>query len=253
MDAMVAERLTSSPRIYGIYGFCGQGILSEFFRNGDLESAAIRGDGIPDEGYGNDNTPLTSYNHLTGIQKLIISLRMAEALADLHGFSRGVITHQDIQLSQFFFDNDAKRIILSDFNRAEFMLWDEEYQSYCKYTEGKGRGDWRSPEEYYDDPLDEKTDVYSLGNNMYSVLTGLWVFYDSNDERDTQKRVKSGEKPWIDPRYHNGDLAEAKLAEIIPRCFEHSPEQRPSVFDLVGWLREAINEVRKAHETRSIN
>jgi serine/threonine protein kinase len=251
MDAMVAERLTSSPRIYEIYGFCGLGIISEFFSDGDLESVAIIGDGNPDEGH--ESEPLKSYNDLTGLQKLIISLQMAEAVADLHGFSGGVITHQDIQLSQFLFDNDAERIILNDFNRAEFMLWDDEHQAYCKYTEGKGNGDWRSPEEYYDDPLDEKVDVYSLGNNMYSVLTGLWVFYDSTSERDTVKRVTGAEKPWIDPRYKDGDLAEAKLAEIIPRCLEYFPQKRPSVFDLVGWLREAVEEVENAQTTNSMN
>jgi serine/threonine protein kinase len=243
MDAMVAERLTSSPRIYESYGFCGQGIMSEFFSNGDLESVAIIGDGIPDEGY--ENNPLKSYNNLTGMQKLSISLQMAEAVADLHGYSGGVITHQDIQLSQFLFDNDAKRVILNDFNRAEFMLWDDEHQVYCKYTEGKGSGDWRAPEEYYDDPLDEKIDVFSLGNNMYSVLTGLWVFYDSKNMDHTVERVTGGEKPWIDPRYKDGDIAEAKLAEIIPRCLEYFPQRRPSVFDVVGWLRAAVEEVQK--------
>ena len=33
-DALVAERLTSSPRIYDIYGMCGLGIMSEFFPHG---------------------------------------------------------------------------------------------------------------------------------------------------------------------------------------------------------------------------
>jgi len=29
---------------------------------------------------------------------------------------------------------------LNDFNRAEFMLWDEEEKEYCKYGEGYGQG-----------------------------------------------------------------------------------------------------------------
>lgn len=247
MDAMVAERLSASPRIYDIFGFCGLGIVSEFFSNGDVETIAIRGKGHPDEDH--DTKPLKSYNPLTGDQKLALSLQMAEAVADLHGFPGGVIVHQDIQLSQFLFNNAATRVILNDFNRAEFMLWDGENKKYCKYTEGKGHGDWRSPEEFYDKPLTEKVDVYSLCNNMYSVLTGLWVFYDSENSDVTQKRVMTGEKPFIDPRYKDGDPAEAKLAEILPRCYEYSPDKRPSVFQLVGWLREARTEVRKQHSS----
>jgi serine/threonine protein kinase len=31
---------------------------------------------------------------------------------------------------------------------------------------------WRAPEEYLDYPLNEQIDIWSLGNNMYSLLTG---------------------------------------------------------------------------------
>jgi serine/threonine protein kinase len=35
---------------------------------------------------------------------------------------------------------------------------------------------WRSPEEYKDEHINEKIDVWSLGNNFYSLLTGMYVF-----------------------------------------------------------------------------
>jgi hypothetical protein len=44
------------------------------------------------------------------------------------------------RLSQFLWTADRTRLKLNDFNRAEFMLWDEEHQEYCKYTEGRGQG-----------------------------------------------------------------------------------------------------------------
>lgn len=65
---------------------------------------------------------------------------MAEAVADLHGFSGGVMVHQDIQLSQFLFNKDKSLVKLNDFNRAEFLLWDEEEEKYCLYHEGRGMG-----------------------------------------------------------------------------------------------------------------
>jgi hypothetical protein len=88
MDAMVAERLSGSPRIYDIYGFCGQGIMSEYFVHGDMESIAIPKEGYPDEDRTKED-PLKSYNDLTGIQKLAIALQMAQAVADLHGYKGG--------------------------------------------------------------------------------------------------------------------------------------------------------------------
>jgi hypothetical protein len=33
---------------------------------------------------------------------------------------------------------------LNDFNRAEFMLWNEEKQEYCKYQNNPGHGDVRT-------------------------------------------------------------------------------------------------------------
>jgi serine/threonine protein kinase len=151
-----------------------------------------------------------------------------------------VIVHQDIQLSQFLFNNDLTRVKLNDFNRAEFVLWDEANNEYCKYTEGKGHGDWRSPEEFVDGLLNEKVDVFSLGNNFYSILTGLWVFYDSKDTKETQARVKKGELPFIDPRYKEIDSPEAALAEVIEWCLTFDPEKRPSIFDVVAKLNKAL-------------
>ena len=48
--------------------------------------------------------------------------------------------------SQFLFAADG-RIKLNDFNRAEAMLYDENDETYCRYSNGPGGGDFRSPEE----------------------------------------------------------------------------------------------------------
>lgn len=246
MDAMVAERLTSSPRIYDIYGFCGLSILSEFFPHGDIENKAVTGSGylLTDKEQQKQKSDLNSYNDLSSEQKLVMSLQMAEAVADLHGDSFGVIVHQDIQLSQFLVNSDSTVVKLNDFNRAEFMLWDDKKKEYCKYNEGEGNGNWRSPEEYFDHDLNQQVDVFSLGNNMYSLLTGLWIFYDEDDSEKVKKRVKAGQKPYIDPRYKERSLAEAKLADIIDKCHSYYPEDRPSVFEIVKILRDALKEIR---------
>eukprot|EP00536_Pseudo-nitzschia_multiseries_P008452 jgi/Psemu1/198075/e_gw1.214.32.1 len=243
---MVAERLTSSPRIYDIYGFCGLSILSEFFPHGDIEDQAVTGEGYlltEKERETQQRNDLKSYNDIPTEQKLVMSLHMAEALADLHGDPSGVIVHQDVQLSQYLFNAAKTKVKLNDFNRAEFMLWDDKEGNYCKYAEGKGHGNWRSPEEYFDADLNEQVDVYSLGNNMYSLLTGLWVFYDEENDKKVQKRVMNREKPFIDPRYKKKGLAEAKLAEIIAKCHSYVPEDRPSIFEVVRFLRDALQEV----------
>lgn len=143
VDANVAELLSASPRIYDIYGHCGIAIMSEWFPHGDLEEAAIDYDDYPEHHVIEENEKkeeLVVYNNITSREKLRICLHMSEALADLHGYKNGVIVHQDVQLSQFLLNKDSTRIKLNDFNRAEFMLWDDEAQEFCLYSSGTAHG-----------------------------------------------------------------------------------------------------------------
>jgi len=260
MDAMVAERLTASPRIYDIYGYCGTAIVSEYFPYGDYETVAVPGSGyqLSDRSASADNQhhdgappppPVltTSYNAIAPPDKLRIALQMAEGLADLHGAREGPIVHQDVQLSQYLLSADNVTLKLNDFNRAEYMLWDEHKQQYCKYAEGHGNGNWRSPEEYYDNNLNEQVDVYSLGNNLYSILTGLWVFYDADNYANIAQRIQQGETAYINPVYldpHTSpSRAEHHLATIITHCHEYNPQDRPSIFEVVDFLRKAVEEI----------
>ena len=86
MDAIVAERLTASPRTFDMYAFCGLTIISEFFPYGDLEDAAVpHGNGYRKT---NDRTELLNpHNSLTAIEKLSVATQMAESIADLHGYA----------------------------------------------------------------------------------------------------------------------------------------------------------------------
>jgi serine/threonine protein kinase len=140
MDAIVAERLTSSSFIYDIYGFCGVSIVSEFFPHGDMDEAAFYKDGYIKPAKLDDHDDVDPKNDLEPLEKLEISLQMAEGLAVLHGFSGGVIVHDDVQAGQWLYNADKSMVKLNDFNRAEFMLWNDETQEYCRYKNGKGHG-----------------------------------------------------------------------------------------------------------------
>jgi len=139
MDAIVAERLTWSPRIVDIYGYCGTGMINEAMVKGDIEDIAVPSDGRLDEPL-NDKDHLVIKNKLYPSQKLEYALDMAEAVLLLHSFPDGVIVHDDIQLSQFLLAADGS-LKLNDFNRAEIMLYNEKDQEYCGYRNNPGRGD----------------------------------------------------------------------------------------------------------------
>ena len=124
------------------------------------------------------------------------------------------------------------------------MLFNEKDQEYCRYRNNPGHGDWRAPEEYHDKPLNEQIDIWSLGNNFYALLTGLYPFYDGDSNR-VKKLVKKGETAFIDPRYKERSFAEKSLAELIPRCWKYNPDDRITIFELVDELRSAAQENRR--------
>jgi len=243
MEALVMERMSSSPRIVDIYGSCSTSVMIEFMPL-EVQENILYGDGYatPEqvaecerENHGN----LCKGNSLDISEKLHMALGMAEAIADLHGFKDGVIVHDDIQPCQYL-RNESGHMKLNDFNRAEIMLWDDTHQKYCRYNNGGVYGNARAPEEMAEFNLNEKIDVYSLGNVFYVLLTGLWNFYENQDDQVVQKRTMGGEKPFIDPRYRTRTIGEAELVNVIERCFVTKPDKRASIFEIVKMLRAAV-------------
>jgi serine/threonine protein kinase len=136
MDAMVAERLTASPRIYDVYGHCGLSLFTEFFRHGTIEDVLFTDENDSDDSRSEDEAGIpVARNDLSPSQKLELALNLAEAVADLHGHVDGAIVHQDITPSQLMWNEDRTMVKLNDFNRAEFMLWNDKRGQYCDYRQ----------------------------------------------------------------------------------------------------------------------
>jgi serine/threonine protein kinase len=115
-------------------------------------------------------------------------------------------------------------------------------------------GQWRSPEEYQDLPLDEKIDVFSLGNNLFSILTGLSPFYSASGFQEVQRLVAQGMKPYLDPRWKERSFAERTIVELIHRCHAYDPKDRIDVGAAVKFLRDAIrtNKLHHSHEDKLV-
>ncbi|KAG7346821.1 hypothetical protein IV203_005890 [Nitzschia inconspicua] len=203
MDAVVAERLTASPRIYDIYGYCGLSILSELFRHGNIEDVLYPYYDSDDDS--SDDVGVAA-NDLLPRQKLKLALNLAEAVADLHGYSGGAIAHQDLAPTQFMWSKDRSMVKLNDFNRAEIMLWNDSSGRYCNYKEP----DFRN--------------------------TGRWPL----DDAVNKERSKLGGKLVIPERLWKSSREEVVLADLINRCRERKPSRRPSIFDVVKILRRNL-------------
>ena len=82
-------------------------------------------------------------------------------------------------------------------------------------------------------------DIYSLGNNYYSILTGFYPLPNICEWDDYQKAIIKGMRSYLDPRWTKKSYAEGMLVKIIRHVWEEDPNKRPSAGDLVMALRQA--------------
>jgi len=242
IDANVMELLTPSPRAADVFSYCGTSSITEFTPI-DIEDYVYPTLGNTPkklhhepEDYPYLDLPLNS--HISFEEKLEIALEMAKCVAAMHGYTDGVVVNVDIQLGQFFRGKDGK-IKLVDFNRAEAMFYDTKKEEYCKWRNGMSPdGTLRAPEENVDAGLSEQLDVFSLGNVFYSVLTGASV-WEGYGLAEATRNIIEGETMPIDTLFYETFSSEV-LAQAIELCWTYDAEERPTIFEIVRFLEQAI-------------
>ncbi|CAB9518340.1 receptor-like [Seminavis robusta] len=239
-DALIMERLTSSPHIVDIFGHCGSSVVVEPLPH-EVEEVVVPSGGWMSQSDLNDAEDVDTQNDYDVTEKLDIALEMAAGIAELHGFRDGVIAHDDIQLCQWL-RNDQGKLKLGDFNRARVLHWNETSGRYCNYDNGKSYGNYRSPEEYSEKELSQQHDVWSFGNNIYALLTGLWIFYDTEDDGVVASKVVNGSVAYIDNRYRTRSFIESKLVETMERCWVYDMDKRADIFEVLDRLKKTKKE-----------
>eukprot|EP00581_Thalassiosira_minuscula_P014663 CAMPEP_0183717510 /NCGR_PEP_ID=MMETSP0737-20130205/11110_1 /TAXON_ID=385413 /ORGANISM="Thalassiosira miniscula, Strain CCMP1093" /LENGTH=631 /DNA_ID=CAMNT_0025946973 /DNA_START=240 /DNA_END=2132 /DNA_ORIENTATION=+ len=241
-DAMMMELLSSSPHAINIHSHCAMSSVTEFAPI-DIEEYVLPTTGYAPKMFmrrGAKNTDLDGplNEHISPEEKLQIALEMAKCLATMHGFDDGVIAHVDVQISQFFRGQDGFMKII-DYNRAEPLLYDIKNEKYCNWRNGHpGDGSNRAPEENIDAPLTEKIDVYSLGNVFYALLTGKLVWQEYEYEERILRIIQ--DIPLEIPDLYIESPASHDLVRAIRACWIHNVEERPTIFQVVEFLEEAV-------------
>lgn len=149
IDALGMERLTSSPHVINIYGYCGQTVFNELADGRSLGKLADKS---------------------TYLERLDIAIDVAEGIAAVHG-----IDGEDEYASLVHFDINPGNVIsiggtlkLNDFNISVWRKWNSKTQKPCTFPPIFPNPQWRSPEEakktLY---LDEKVDVFSMGHIFF--------------------------------------------------------------------------------------
>jgi serine/threonine protein kinase len=133
-----------------------------------------------------------------------------------YAFRQGV-THRDIKPANILLVSpDGQDIKISDFGAALHTA------SETTQVAGVGSPAYMSPQQVREMPLNQQTDIYSLGVVMYQLLTGRLPF-ESDNNYSLLYRIANEEPP--PPSSLRADIPEA-LEAIVRRAMEKDLEHR---------------------------
>lgn len=157
--------------------------------------------------------------------------QIAQGLAYAH--SKGVV-HRDLKPTNILLD-EMGHPYLTDFGLAKLMTGDA---NMTKTGNIVGTPSYMSPEQLRGEPLDQRSDVYSLGIILYQMLTGRKPF--EGDSSDIVSMIyKHLEKAPTPPSAHNPSIL-PEVEAIVLRALAKDPDDRyGSVGDMAADLQAA--------------
>lgn len=161
-----------------------------------------------------------------------ILLEMAWALGYAH--SRGVV-HRDVKADNVLLDSESGRVLVSDFGIARVA----QQSGITGQGEILGTAEYMSPEQAAGEPVDFRSDIYSLGVVAFYMLTGSLPF-----KGDSPAQILAQHLTRQPPQLAAvAPGVPVRLARIVDRCLRKSPEERfQSAEELAQHLEAALDK-----------
>jgi serine/threonine protein kinase/Tol biopolymer transport system component len=195
----------------------------------ELVEGQALGDIIPPEGLPLDRV-------------LDLSIPLADAVGAAH--QRG-ITHRDLKPANVMVTPDG-RIKVLDFGLAKLKDELRAAEAAMPTTSLTGEGrivgtvSYMSPEQAAAKPIDQRSDVFSLGVILYEMLTGVRPFQGDTQMSTLSAIIKDTPKPIADLR----PRLPREVSRIVNRCLAKDVEDRyQSAKDLRNDLRALKNDL----------
>jgi serine/threonine-protein kinase len=163
-----------------------------------------------------------------------IGAQVARALDHAHGLG---IIHRDLKPDNIMLlrrDDDPDAVKVLDFGLAKLLEREDAELGVTNPSLGSlteagvvfGTPEYMSPEQASGNPLDPRTDLYSLGAVMYQMVTGMLPFSGATFMAILTKHVT---EPAMPPAARRADLSiPIELDRVIMHCLEKDPEARPA-------------------------
>ncbi|XP_047329791.1 PTI1-like tyrosine-protein kinase At3g15890 [Impatiens glandulifera] len=192
-------------------------------------------------------------------RRMNIVVGSAQGLSYLHHKANPHIIHRDIKASNVLLDSEFEPKV-ADFGFAKLIPDGVTHVT----TRVKGTIGYLAPEYAMWGKVSESCDVYSFGILVLEIISG----------RKPLEKLPGGMKrdivQWVTPYVHEGsfdsmadqklkgkyDLSQLRAAVLVAiRCTDGNPDNRPSMLDVVEWLksgtygrRKIIREIPKTYE-----
>ena len=217
-EASLAGKL-SHPHIAQIYdavvGDKMSYIVMEYVAGGTLEPCCAPGELLP-------------------LDKIVeIAFKATRALDFAHKLG---VTHRDIKPANILLAGGTD-IKITDFGSAIMSSGD------TTQVTGIGSPAYMSPQQIKEQPLDHRTDVYSLGVVMYQLLTGVLPFNAKNNF-SMMYQITTVEPP--PPSAHRKEIPPA-LDQIVRKAMEKDIERRFQTWDEFSF---ELAEIFRSEEIR---
>ncbi|KAB2094865.1 hypothetical protein ES319_A02G189200v1 [Gossypium barbadense] len=168
---------------------------------------------------------------------LKVALDVSKGMNYLH---QNNIIHRDLKTANLLMDENQV-VKVADFGVARVQA-----QSGVMTAE-TGTYRWMAPEVIEHKPYDHKADVFSFGIALWELLTGEIPYSLLTPLQAAVGVVQKSLRPTIPKNTH------PRLGELLERCWQQDPTQRPNFSEIIEILQQIDKEVADKGEDRRMS
>ncbi|MBA0793721.1 hypothetical protein Gohar_018107 [Gossypium harknessii] len=168
---------------------------------------------------------------------LKVALDVSKGINYLH---QNNIIHRDLKTANLLMDENQV-VKVADFGVARVQA-----QSGVMTAE-TGTYRWMAPEVIEHKPYDHKADVFSFGIALWELLTGEIPYSLLTPLQAAVGVVQKSLRPTIPKNTH------PRLGELLERCWQQDPTQRPNFSEIIEILQQIVKEVADKGEDRHMS